>query len=65
MPEPATKATKKPTTLRDCDRNINGYWRLIRDDPNADAGKCREQIDLWLDARLVIMRHGVTERMED
>lgn len=45
-----------PATIADCDRKIIKAWRSLRDDPKADAEDCRRAIDIWLDARLILMR---------
>jgi hypothetical protein len=49
-----------PATIADCDRKIFKAWRALRDDPKADAEDCRRAIDVWLDARLILMRRRDT-----
>lgn len=57
--------TRQPVSISDCDKNVAEWWRKLRDDPKSDPDVCRQQIDQWLDARLLIMVEGEAERMED
>lgn len=50
---PATKL--KSATIEDCDRKVASVWARLRDDPEADPVQCRDEINLWLDARLQLM----------
>lgn len=47
---------EQASTVEACDREIERYWSLLRDDPKADPDECREQIDRWLDRRLALKR---------
>jgi hypothetical protein len=58
-----TTTRRRPVTLKDCDRQIAEWWEKFRTDPKADGEECMQKIDQWLDARLLIMEHGETERM--
>ena len=42
--------------IEECDRQIKLEWKKMRHDPKADPDQCRVQIDIWLDARLQLMR---------
>lgn len=46
----------KEATIENCDEKISLAWRRLRDDPKADPVECRSEIDVWLDARLILMR---------
>lgn len=48
--------TKPPATIEDCDNAIRKVWNALREDPKADPTDCRSAIDMWLDARLILMK---------
>lgn len=51
---PETKI--KPPTIADCDRYVLESWEELQTNPKADKDECRQKIDLWLDARLLLMQ---------
>ena len=51
---PETKL--KEATIPNCDQKIAAAWKRLSDDPKADPDECREEINLWLDARLLLLR---------
>ena len=56
--------TRRPVTIADCDRQITEWWQKFRTDSKANGDECLQKIDQWLDARLLIMAHGVAEPYE-
>ncbi len=56
---PGTKV--KEVTIENCDEKIAGAWKRLKDDPKADAAECRTEINIWLDARLILMRQRKTK----
>lgn len=51
-------ASRRSTTLEDCDREVSEWWRKFCQDPKADGDECMQKIDQWLDTRLLIMSKG-------